>query len=226
MRARARGIVSFAAVLSLTAFGALAVACNGDDDAGNGADNGAGAGPPPAGDSPWAARVNGHEISEGDIEWEQGVRERQNALLPEGFPFVAPTDRDTVLEELIDERLLDEEAERQGQTCTDDEALAIYRDRRAAAFDIDGQLAPVVAGGFAPDGYLETPEAERTPDPEELIAEYYETDWVVADLVRECQRQKLYDSVLSGAEGPDPDAAFEELKQELRDGAEIEYAAA
>jgi hypothetical protein len=182
----------------------------------------------------YAARVNGESISQESVDEtiEQNQRTielRDRGLLPEGAQ-APPTDRGVVTTQLIEQRLLSQEARRRGASCSDAELDAeIARQRALQADQPEYAIAAAIQNGMLDITYLDTPEAERTPSAAEAANLFWTNSDTAAFLRRTCERGKVIQSL----DDPTPDtpydqndrnAAIASLMEQLKNNAQIERA--
>jgi len=200
----------------------------------------------------YAVKVNGTRITEAQVA--DAVRARQRvaevlkiagstgAATPaagETDPareFARPpsTDRGVVVQQLIEDELMVQEARRRGFTCSQEEATEQTRRMSAIGGPQDLQViaSAAVASGMADPSYLLTPEAARTPSTRDLNATYVADPKVVGVMVRSCQISKLYSTLgdssptgavpFGGGANDTRTQAIEQLRADLLSQATIE----
>lgn len=177
----------------------------------------------------YALRVNGAEISREEIE--DTVRANTLAIslgatLGTDYEASVPgaaTDRNAIVDTMIDSELLDAEARRREIACSNPEVLQTQRANFVASGEL-GLIGPVAAG-FAPADYFQTPVAARTPDAEALYEAFMADEKVLQTLHRLCRRTKLFEQISAAAgDGQARTAAIIALTRELRTGATIDRA--
>jgi hypothetical protein len=183
----------------------------------------------PAGeDDDVAVTVNGAEISKEDVERAVTAREQFFSLSVElGTPHDdaggAASDRNAVVDDMIEGELFDQESRRRGIACSDAEVQQTQRENFLASGEA-GLLGPVSAG-FAPLDYFDTPVAERTPDVRAIIEAYLSDRRALEGLHRACRQTKLIAEITAAP--PDPrdntarNKAIYALEDELRLNAAI-----
>lgn len=167
-----------------------------------------------------AVRVNERSIRASDVDRALAIRQRMADLAATGRLPEAPAtaDRARVVEQLIDDELLDEEARRRGHACSEDEARALLLD------DINGGDAAAIAAasaGMVPMSYLDIPEVSREPPTIVLIEQYVTDERVLISAQRECARDKLLATLADMGAAPARAEAIDGLKRQLRAHATI-----
>lgn len=161
----------------------------------------------PAPQQDYVVRVNDKLFTATDVAAVQETRRRvatvvaQVAIIdpdPDATPVdrsaitAANLDQTVIAEQLIQDELFAEEAQRRQLVCSDAEVSSNVFDRL-----IGGDLALIVAlATYAPKGYLQTPAGERTAFGESLIATYVADPRAVSEEKHQCEISKLY-SVLA-----------------------------
>jgi len=179
-----------------------------------------------------AVKVNGEKISTEEVE--RAISNRALLIELSGTASVpvesgapgAATDRNAVVNDMIESTLFDEEAKRRGIACSDVEVQQTARENLVV--NMEYAAVTLVANGFAPREYVDVPAAERTPDTRSLIETFVSDKDVLATLHKVCRRTKLYEQLAAATGAPQDlqrrNEAILALKDELYRTASIERA--
>jgi hypothetical protein len=172
----------------------------------------------PPGDD--VAMVNGEAITRAQLEFQIATRQRANEL----NPSIAVPSRGVLLNALIEDTLVRQEAAREGISCSDTEVRSLINEQQstlatAAAGELgessaDGVLDSIIIEGDLPVSYLHTPVPLRTPSAPDAAATYWASPRIFAGYKSECVMRK----VVHMSEDVRPPGVF---MKSLRDKADI-----